>query len=126
MGSLRNALWVCPAMLAMLVSNGAQADVLVMKNGDRVTGAVVKKDGATITIKSTSFGVITAPWDEVVSLEAGGELTVVTKSGKTIRGPVLAPLPEIVTIRNADEQHAWERLQSPSWFELWTGAANIG
>ena len=31
--------------LAFLLLNTASADQLVLKNGDRVTGAIVKKDG---------------------------------------------------------------------------------
>src|SRR5258708_96610 len=122
---MRNAFWVC---LLTLTASAARADVLVMKNGDRVSGSVIKKDGAGITIKSASFGAITAPWDQVASLEAGaaGDLTVITKDGKSARGPVSAPLGEIVAIRNPDEQRAWERLQSPGWRQLWAGAINIG
>ena len=122
---MRNTFWVC---LLTLTASAARADVLVMKNGDRVTGNVIKKDGASITIKSASFGAITAPWDQVASLEAGaaGDLTVITKDGKAVRGPVTAPLGEIVTIRNPDEQRAWERLQSPGWRQLWAGAVNVG
>src|SRR6266404_2064391 len=122
---MRYALWVC---LITLTASAARADVLVMKNGDRVTGGVIKKDGASITIKSASFGAITAPWDQVASLEAGtsGDLTVITRDGKSARGPVTAPLGEIVTIRNPDEQRAWERLQSPGWRQLWAGSVNIG
>ena len=40
-------------------------DVVVLKNGDRVTGTVVKKDAATLTVKSAHFGTISFPWDQV-------------------------------------------------------------
>src|SRR5689334_24903624 len=64
------------------------ADQLVLKNGDRVTGSIVKKDAKTITIKSDLFGVITAPWDQVDSVTADKPLTVVTKEGKSVQGTV--------------------------------------
>ncbi len=39
-----------------------------MKNGDRVTGSIVKKDGKNLTIKTEQFGVVTTSWDQVVSV----------------------------------------------------------
>ena len=33
---------------------------------------------------------------------------------------------EVITIRNADEQKAYERLLSPGWGQLWAGTATIG
>ena len=50
-----------PLMLA-LITTGAWADQITFKNGDRVTGAIVKKDGATLTFKSALMGQITVPW----------------------------------------------------------------
>ena len=47
------------------------ADQVVMKNGDRVTGAIVKKDGATLTIASALFGTIIMPWEQVESIKIG-------------------------------------------------------
>ncbi len=133
----------CVCLAAFLLGvGGSRADVLVMKNGDRVTGAVVKKDGKSITLKTDGFGTITAAWDQVSSLQVDAPLTVVLQGGKTVQGslsavngqvkvaahdgPVAAPLEEIVTIRDAAEEKAYERLLHPGWFELWAGAANLG
>ena len=126
----------------LLAVGGARADILVMKNGDRVTGAVVKKDGQSITLKTAGFGTITAAWDQVASLQAETPLTVVLQGGKTVQGPlsaadgqmkvaanegsVAAPVSEVVAIRDAEEEKKYERLQHPGWFELWAGAANLG
>ena len=63
-----------------------QADQLVLKNGDRVTGSIVKKDDKTITIKSDLFGVISAPWDQVVSVTADKPVTVVLKDRDDVHG----------------------------------------
>jgi hypothetical protein len=61
-----NVIWLV-ACAGMFLST-AWADQVVMKNGDRVTGTIVKQDGKTITIKTDNFGVVTAPWDKVASL----------------------------------------------------------
>jgi small nuclear ribonucleoprotein (snRNP)-like protein len=113
-----------------------------MKNGDRVTGAIVKQDGKTITIKTDNFGMVTAPWDEVASLKSDQPVNVVLKDGKTLVGTV-APSDgklriatkdakvdvspgEIAAIRDAGEQKAYERLLKPGLLQLWSGGGSIG
>ena len=49
---------------AGLLLSTAWADQLMTKNGDRVTGTIIKQDGKTITVKTDNFGVVTAPWDQ--------------------------------------------------------------
>ena len=120
----------------------AHADVLVLKNGDRVTGSIIKKDDKSITIKSDSFGVITAGWELVESITAEKPLTVVLKDGKSVQGTLstsggkvevatpdtrisVAPM-EVVTLRNADEELAYQRLLKPSWGQLWVETGSLG
>src|SRR2546423_15587686 len=73
-------------LVLYLLTSPVHADQLVLKNGDRVTGSIVKKDAKSITIKSDAFGVITAPWDQVDSIPADKPLTVVLKGGKSVEG----------------------------------------
>jgi putative salt-induced outer membrane protein YdiY len=125
-----------------LFSIAARADQVVMKNGDRVTGSIIKQDGKTITIKTDSFGVVTASWDQVASVQSDKPVNVVLKDGKTLLGTLgssegkvevatsaakvdVAP-GEVAAMRNADEQKAYERLLHPGVFELWSGTGSIG
>src|ERR1700738_2041163 len=64
----------------------AWADQIVLKNGDRVTGTIVKKDGKDLTIKANNFGLITTAWDQVASISADKPLTVVLQNGNTVEG----------------------------------------
>ena len=139
--SLKSSRFLLPVCLAGLAMN-VWADQVVLKNGDRVTGSIIKKDGKNLTIKTESFGVVTTSWDQVESVTAGTPVTVVLQSGKTVQGTlatrdgkvevaaedtrVSVTPAEVVTIRNADEQKAYERLQKPGWGDLWTGSANVG
>ena len=73
---------------AGLLLSTAWAVQMVMKNGDRVTGTIIKQDGKTITVKTDNFGIVTAPWDKVASLKSDQPVNVVLKDGKTLVGTV--------------------------------------
>src|SRR5713226_2935133 len=64
------------------------ADQLTLKNGDRVTGKILKKDGDKITIKSDLMGEVTIPWDAVTAITSDEALTVVLPDGKSVAGKV--------------------------------------
>src|SRR3954451_13481385 len=114
-------------MVVLLLAAGAiQADQVLMKNGDRVTGSIIKKDGKELTIKTQHFGVVTTAWDQVESVKVDTAVTVVLADGKSVLGTVsttegkvvvaakdatvtVAPA-DVAAIRNADEQKAYERL----------------
>lgn len=130
------------SLLAGLCLGPASADQVTLKNGDRVTGSIVKKDGKNLTIKADQFGLITTSWDQVESVRTGKPIHVVLQDGRTAQGTLaisggtvevatrtakfsVTPA-EITAIRDADEQRAYERLQRPGWGDLWTGAGSLG
>lgn len=128
--------------LYLLLAPALRADQVLLTNGDIITGSVVKKDGATLTLKSDVLGVVSMPWSAVKSLKSEEKLTVVLPGGETVTGTVAttgdalqvaagaatrsAPLKEVSVLRNAAEQRAWERLQSPGWGQLWAGFFDLG
>lgn len=113
-----------------------------MKNGDRVTGALVKKDAKTLTLKSEFFGVVTLPWDQIQSVKADTPINVVLPGNQTVKGTLTTAgdkievasggdkrsvaAADIVALRNGDEQTAYERLLAPRIQDLWAGTASIG
>jgi putative salt-induced outer membrane protein len=83
---------------------------------------------------------VTVAWEQVATIKSDAPLNVVLPDGKTVQATLqtsegkvelketrqtLAPA-EVVTIRNAEEQRAYERLLRPGWGELWAGTATIG
>jgi putative salt-induced outer membrane protein YdiY len=118
------------------------ADQVTLTNGDRVTGAVVRKDGTTLTVKSEIFGTVTIPWAKVQSIRTDKPVTVVVDGGKSLQGkvepagdqlqissqesPQPIPLNAVVALRDADEQRTYERLLRPAWTQLWAGTATFG
>jgi hypothetical protein len=129
-------------MLSALVGSTLWADQVVLTNGDVITGSVIKKDGATLTLKSEFLGEVTIPWTAVKDLKSDQELHVGLPGGQSASGkvataagnlevaapsgPRAVPLAEVTDIRNPAEQHNWERLQHPGILQLWAGHFDIG
>lgn len=128
--------------LAALVSTALAADQVVLKNGDVITGTILKKDGATLTLKSEFLGVVQMPWSAVKSLKSDQSMTVTLPEGQVVQGTVqtsgeelqvitpreqkVAPLSGVVTLRNPAEQSAWEHLEHPRLYESWAGFFDVG
>ena len=128
--------------LLLLLAVCGLADQVVLKNGDILTGAIVKKDGGKLTIKSEFLGEVSMPWSAVQSVRSDEPLTVELPGGERVNGKVAtagstlevaapagvksAPLADASAMRNPAEQHAWERLQHPGLLELWTGFFDTG
>ena len=72
---LCSLLFAAAALLIAVVP--AAADQITLKNGDRVTGAIVKKDGKDLTVKTDLMGVVTIPWDQVTDIKTNEALNVV-------------------------------------------------
>ncbi len=118
------------------------ADQVTLKNGDTVSGQIVKKDGDTLTIKSEFMGEVTMPWSAITSVKSDNPLFVKLPDGKEVNGKVstagqevavatpaatvTAPIGQVATIRNEAEQQKYERLLAPSWSELWAGYFDLG
>lgn len=120
----------------------AVADQVVLKNGDRVTGTIVKKDAKELIIETDHFGVVTTAWEQVASITADKPVNIILSDGRTLRGTLttaegkvevvaentrasVAPS-DITVLRGADEQTAYERLLRPGWGDLWAGAGVVG
>ena len=128
--------------IAALSAGSVLADQVVLKNGDRVTGSIVRKDDKNLTVRTDKFGVVTMAWDEVESVKVDMPLTIVLQDGKSVQGTLatagaglelttkdgkqnVSPA-QVITIRDAAEQKAFERLLKPGWGELWTGSGSVG
>lgn len=125
----------------------AAADQVTLKNGDRLTGIVVKSDGKSLVFKSEYAGEVTIPWEAVSNLDSTAPVYVGLKGGQVISGPIsLSPEKaqmrttaaglvstqrnEIEFIRSTDEQQAYEtvieRYRNPRLVDLWTGFVDLG
>jgi len=129
---------LCPALFADQVS---------LKNGDRLTGTIVKSDAKTLVLKTESAGDVTFQWsaiDVITSTQplhvglAGGQMVVgpvTTKDGQIqvttqTAGVVTASKDSIQVIRSDSELAAYdaamERLQHPHLGDFWSGTLDTG
>jgi ribosomal protein S1 len=75
-------------MAAILLAGLLQADQITLKNGDRVTGKIVKKDGDKVTFNSELLGEVTIPWTAVTNISSDEPLVVILPEGKTVSGKI--------------------------------------
>lgn len=131
------------SLVFVLSSSALFADQVVLKNGDRFTGTIVKSDGKTLLLKTASAGDITIQFDAIQSLTSSEDLNLGLTSGQMLIGPVTTegdtlivntnsgakvrvPKDSIFLIRNNAEQLAYDKSQNPSFSEGWTGGATVG
>jgi len=66
----------------------ALADQVVLKNGDRLTGSIVRSDGKSLTFKSEFVGTVNIPNEAIGQITADQPLHLVLKDGQTVVGTV--------------------------------------
>ncbi len=119
------------------------ADEVKLKNGDRLTGTIVKADGKILVVKTDYAGVITISADAVAQITSEQPLYFALNDGKTVVGKVetregkyevatkdtamvsLEPV-NVQAIRSQPEQDAYEKLLNPGWLTLWNGGVDFG
>lgn len=136
------------AALLLLLCFGLEArtvaDNVRLKNGDQITGEIIKADGKTLTIKTDYAGIISITADVVAQIFSSQTLWFTLDDGKTVVGKVTtkAGKYEVVkneeeesvslepnrvkSIRSRSEQEQYDRLLRPSWLDLWDAGMNIG
>ncbi len=77
----------CAVVLSLFSSPVIAANV-VLKNGDRLTGEIVKLSDNILTFKSPLFGEVELPWKQVLELQSDDGVTVKLKDGSTAKGKV--------------------------------------
>jgi putative salt-induced outer membrane protein YdiY len=119
------------------------ADRIVLKNGDRLTGKIVKADGKSLVLATESAGEITIQWAGIQEVASDRQLHVELSNGQTVVGPVTTsdgkievatqtrgnietPRESIVAIRNDADQLAYEESLHPGLLAGWNGGANVG
>jgi putative salt-induced outer membrane protein YdiY len=135
------------AFSVLLTATALFGDAITMKNGDRLTGTVIRVEGDSLTLKSELAGEVKIPFAAITSIDSGAPLSLVLKDGQTIVGSLKADndrytvttaaagtvettKEKIATIRSEQEQArylaALDRLTNPGLLDLWTGFFDAG
>jgi putative salt-induced outer membrane protein YdiY len=138
--------FLCTGMLC-LFAVCAMADQVTLKNGDRLTGTIVKSDAKTLLIKTEFAGDVNVQWDAVSGIVSSQPLHLALKDGQTIvgtvneadnkvevatkeTGAVTATKDAVTAVRNDAEQKAYddqiERLKHPHLTDFWSGLLDTG
>jgi putative salt-induced outer membrane protein len=130
-------------VLFLGLASAAFADQITLKNGDRLTGTVVKSDGKTLVLHTEFAGDVTVQFSAITDITTEKPLHVALKNGQTVVGPITTsdgkievapqsgapvetPKESVVAIRNDADQLAYEKALHPGLLEGWTGAAVVG
>ncbi len=128
----------------MAFSTTALADQVVLKNGDRLTGSIVKSDGKELVLKSEFAGIVAIQWAAVDSITSTAPVYVHLTTGETLNGlvtttdgkfviatasagTITATKDKVKAIESAGEEPAYEKsMKKPSLLDLWTGFFDLG
>jgi len=119
------------------------ADQITLKNGDHLTGKVVKSDGKILVLHTEAAGDVTIKFAAIQEIKTDEDLHVVLKDGKTAVGPVTAndgklevatksggtveaSNDDVSVIRNDAEQAAYDKSLHPGLLHGWNGGVNVG
>ena len=131
------------AIFLILIAVQVSADQIILKNGDRLTGKIVKSDGAKLVIKTDLVGDVTVELSSITSFTSDQPLYVTLADGRTVSGVMtvsdakaeLRPAKSaalalersnIRVIRSEAEQLAYERSLDPGLLDNWSGGADLG
>ena len=137
---MRNFLLVLIAIL--LASNFLWADQIVLKNGDRLTGTILRSDQKSLVIKTEFAGEVTVQWAAIQDLSTTEAMHVATKQGQKMVGQVktedgkievatstsgTVPVEKdaVQYIRNDQEEATAQRTEHPTWAQAWTGSGSV-
>jgi hypothetical protein len=127
-----------------LLSLPVFADQLTLKNGDRLSGTIVKSedDAKTLLIKTDLAGDVTVKWDAITAIVSSQPLHIMLSDGRVIVGRVSTTdgILEIATdggtvpaahdavkaIRDNAAQAEIDRLQHPRLRDYWSGMFDLG
>ncbi len=119
------------------------ADQITLKNGDHLSGTIVKSDGKTLVLHTEFAGDVTVQFAAITQITTEKPLHVALKNGQTVVGPITtsdgnlevapasgppveAPKESVVAIRNDADQLAYEKALHPNLLHGWNGGANVG
>lgn len=132
--------WRGPALATLLIALGASAaaaapktDVVVLRNGDRLTGEIQQLERGRLSLKTDDLGTVEIEWDKIESVTATAPFDVDDVSGRRYMGSLRPGAPGQVRVEWADRAASVEllkvvrmrRLHTSFWKRL-DGSLDLG
>jgi putative salt-induced outer membrane protein len=134
---------VVALILFLGLATAVFADQITLKNGDRLTGTVVKSDGKVLVLHTEFAGDVSLQFAAITQITSEKELHVSTSDKRTVVGPVTSsdgklevatktlgtvevPVGSVVLIRNDAEQAAYDKSLHPGLTHGWNGGVDVG
>lgn len=129
------------ALFAFLaVSSILFADQVTLKNGDRLTGTILKSDGKILLLHTDAAGDVTIKFAEIDGIKSDQVMHVSLKGGKTAIGPITtadgkieiasktagtveAPKEDVKLMRS---EEAYQKYVHPGLMNGWDGGIDVG
>ena len=135
-------LLTCTVLLIALATQ-TLADQITLKNGDRVTGKIVKTDGGKLVITTELLGDVSVDLAAISNITTDQPLYVTLEDGRTVSGTLTASADKVElrpananvvavdrsairVIRSEAEHVAYQDSLEPDLLEGWSGGADVG
>jgi putative salt-induced outer membrane protein YdiY len=134
---------ILASLLALAcLAGSARADVVTLKNGDRVTGTLITIKGGTLQLKSDILGNLSIPMAKVATYSVDKPVAVITKGKEAVQGKLALapsgdwqvkandqtrtiPAAQADTIMPADAYQKLVEVRPAPW-QAWKGNASLG
>ena len=133
---------VCTLLLFVLTCE-TLADQVTLKNGDRVTGKIVKTDGGKLVVTTDLLGDVSVDLSVVTNITTDQPVYVTLDDGRTVSGALTAAADKvelhpanasaisvnrssIKVIRSEAEHIAYQESLNPGLLEGWSGGLDAG
>jgi putative salt-induced outer membrane protein YdiY len=134
-------------LIFLLAVCAAHADVVRLKNGDQITGSIIKLNDKELVVKTEYAGDVKIKREMVSALQTTDPVNVTLKDGQSLIGPLKTydDVFEVTTVtagiikgkqedltlfRSKSDQDSYlkelERLRNPRLVDLWTGSVDLG
>lgn len=134
--------FVLLVLLAAILPAILSADEVRLKNGDRLSGTLVRMDDKELLLKTDYAGELKIKRDSVVGIATTEAANALLRDGNTLTGKVLvadglakvgdasAPAADVTVFQSKAEQLAYhrnrERLANPRLIDFWKGTVDLG
>lgn len=78
--------WLPWILVPSLVAAADSTDLVVLVNGDRLTGSIQRLEEGTLVLQSELLGAVRVDWTDVRSIDSGRTFSVLTEGGKRLTG----------------------------------------